>query len=94
LGCQEKPLPKKKHHEDAFETISRAIKRGFSDCMPAAWMVVHRVARPDEPVLIEQGLEMNRHSRIFVLASRNNNRVVNVRVSGNAVEVMRGEVSL
>ena len=60
----------------------------------AAWMVAHGVAQPDEHVLIEQGLEMNRPSRIFVLASRNNNRVVNVRVGGNAVEVMRGEVFL
>lgn len=60
----------------------------------AVWMVAHGVAQPDERVLIEQGLEMNRPSRIFVLASRNNNRVVNVRVGGNAVEVMRGEVFL
>jgi trans-2,3-dihydro-3-hydroxyanthranilate isomerase len=60
----------------------------------AAWMVAHRVAQPDERVLIEQGLEMNRPSRIFALASRNDNRVVNVRVGGNAVEVMRGDVFL
>jgi trans-2,3-dihydro-3-hydroxyanthranilate isomerase len=60
----------------------------------AAWMVAHRVAQPDEHVLIEQGIEMDRPSRIFVLASRNDNRVVNVRVGGNAVEVMRGEVFL
>jgi trans-2,3-dihydro-3-hydroxyanthranilate isomerase len=60
----------------------------------AAWMVAHRVAQSDERVLIEQGIEMDRPSRIFVLASRNDNRVVNVRVGGNAVEVMRGEVFL
>jgi trans-2,3-dihydro-3-hydroxyanthranilate isomerase len=61
----------------------------------AAWMVAHGVAQPDEHVLIEQGIEMNRPSRIFVRASRDgNNRVVNVRVGGNAVEVMRAEVFL
>lgn len=60
----------------------------------AAWMVAHGVVRPDERVLIEQGLEMQRPSRIFVRASQNGNRVVNVRVGGNAVEVMRGEVFL
>ena len=60
----------------------------------AAWMVAHSVAKPDEQVLIEQGLEMKRPSRIFVRASRSNNRVVNVRVGGNAVEVLRGEVFL
>lgn len=60
----------------------------------AAWMVAHGVAQPEERVLIEQGLEMKRPSRIFVRASRRDDRVVNVRVGGNAVEVLRGEVSL
>jgi len=64
----------------------------------AAWMVAHGVAEPDQRVLIEQGVEMRRPSRIFVCASRQNqsgdNRIVNVRVGGNAVEVMRGEVFL
>jgi len=64
----------------------------------AAWMVAHGVAEPDQRVLIEQGIEMRRPSRIFVRASRRNessdNRVVNVRVGGNAIEVMRGEVFL
>lgn len=64
----------------------------------AAWMVAHRVAEPDERVLIEQGIEMKRPSRIFVRASSHNrggdNRIVNVRVGGHAMEVMRGEVFL
>jgi trans-2,3-dihydro-3-hydroxyanthranilate isomerase len=60
----------------------------------AAWMVAHSVAQADERVLIEQGVEMKRPSRIFVRASRSDNRVVNVRVGGNAVEVMRAEVLL
>jgi trans-2,3-dihydro-3-hydroxyanthranilate isomerase len=60
----------------------------------AAWMVAHGVAEPDRRVLIEQGIEMQRPSKIFVRASRSDNRVVNVRVGGNAVEVIRGEVFL
>ena len=72
----------------------------------AAWMVAHGVAKPDERVLIEQGVEMKRPSRIFVRASfegkrddkrggkHSDNRIVNVRVGGQAVEVMRGEVFL
>ncbi len=72
----------------------------------AAWMVAHGVANSDERVLIEQGIEMKRPSRIFVRAAilkthaedlQNNerdNRIVNVRVGGNAIEVMRGEVFL
>ncbi len=58
----------------------------------AAWMVQHGIARPDERVLIEQGIEMRRPSQIFVRASRGNDRVVNVRVGGNVVEVLRGEL--
>jgi len=57
-----------------------------------AWMVAHGVAQSDERVLIEQGVEMKRPSRIFVRASKSDNRVVNVRVGGNAVEVMRGQM--
>jgi len=58
----------------------------------SAWMVAHGVANPDEQVTIEQGFEMKRPSKIFVRASRSDNRVVNVRVGGNAVEIMRGEL--
>jgi trans-2,3-dihydro-3-hydroxyanthranilate isomerase len=60
----------------------------------AGWMVAHGVAKPEERVLIEQGVEMKRPSRIFVRASRSDNRVVNVRVGGNSVEIMRGELFL
>jgi trans-2,3-dihydro-3-hydroxyanthranilate isomerase len=60
----------------------------------AAWMVAHGVAKPDERVLIEQGVEMKRPSRIFVCASHRDNRIVNVRVGGHSVEIMRGEVFL
>ena len=60
----------------------------------AAWMVAHGVAEAEQQVLIEQGIEMQRPSRIFVRAASRDNRVVNVRVGGNAVEVIRGEVFL
>lgn len=64
----------------------------------AAWMVAHGVAANDEQVLIEQGLEVHRPSRIFVRATkqddRHGNHVVNVRVGGNCVEVLRGELTL
>lgn len=59
----------------------------------AAWMVARGVAASDERVVIEQGMEMHRPSRIFVRASKTGDRVVNVRVGGNVVEVLRGEIS-
>jgi trans-2,3-dihydro-3-hydroxyanthranilate isomerase len=60
----------------------------------AAWMVAHGVVQPEERALIEQGVEMQRPSHIFVRASFRDDRVVNVRVGGNAVEVLHGEVFL
>jgi len=60
----------------------------------AAWMVAHGVAASEERVLIEQGLEMRRPSRIFVRAKKQDNHVVNVRVGGNCVEVLRAEVTI
>ncbi len=60
----------------------------------AAWMAAHGIAAPNERVLIEQGIEMKRPSEIFVRADREAARVVNVRVGGNSVEVLRGEVTL
>jgi len=66
---------------------------GSASGCAAAWMVQHGIAKPDERVLIEQGVEMKRPSKIFVRASRGNGRVVNVRVGGNVVEVLRGELS-
>ena len=59
-----------------------------------AWMVANGLAQPDQRVLIEQGIEMRRPSRIFVRASRRDNGIVNVRVGGNAIEVIRGELFL
>jgi trans-2,3-dihydro-3-hydroxyanthranilate isomerase len=65
---------------------------GSASGCAAAWMVAHNIAQPDERVIIEQGVEMKRPSRIFVRASRSDDRVVNVRVGGNVVEVLRGEL--
>jgi len=57
-------------------------------------MVRHGVAQTEERVLIEQGIEARRPSRIFVRAGMKGDRVTNVRVGGHAVEVLRGEVVL
>src|SRR5579862_232801 len=58
----------------------------------AAWMLANHVAEADKRALIEQGLEMQRPSRISVRASKRDDRVVNVRVGGNVVETIRGEI--
>lgn len=60
----------------------------------AAWMVAHGVVPPDERVVIEQGLEARRPSRLFVRAGRSGGAVSDVRVGGYVAEVARGELVL
>jgi trans-2,3-dihydro-3-hydroxyanthranilate isomerase len=60
----------------------------------AAWMVRYGIAKPEQTVHIQQGVEMKRPSQLFVRASREGEKVTNVRVGGYAVEIMEGEVSL
>jgi trans-2,3-dihydro-3-hydroxyanthranilate isomerase len=59
-----------------------------------SWMVRHGVANSDEQILIYQGVEARRPSEIFVRATRDGEKVTNVRVGGYAVEVLRGIVTL
>src|SRR5438477_5397539 len=60
----------------------------------AGWMVQHGIANSDEQVLIRQGVEILRPSEMHVRATRDGQRVTNVRVGGYAVEVLRGTVRL
>jgi trans-2,3-dihydro-3-hydroxyanthranilate isomerase len=59
-----------------------------------SWMVRHGLAKSDEQILIHQGVEARRPSEIFVRATREGEKVTNVRVGGYAVEVLRGTVTL
>jgi trans-2,3-dihydro-3-hydroxyanthranilate isomerase len=96
--CRETVDPKARLHARMIFYNGDDPATGSAAGCCAAWMVAHGVASSDEQVLIEQGLEMHRPSRIFVRATKRNdgqdNQVVNVRVGGNCVEVLRGEVTL
>src|SRR5438477_2062147 len=60
----------------------------------ASWMVQHGVAKSDEQVVIQQGIECRRPSEMHVRATREEERVTDVRVGGYAVEILRGTVAL
>src|SRR6058998_226230 len=60
----------------------------------ASWMVQHGVAKSDEQAVIRQGIECRRPSEMHVRATREGERVTNVRVGGYAVEILRGTVVL
>ena len=59
----------------------------------AAWGVKYGIIPPEREVLMEQGVEIKRRSRLFISAGRSGDKIVNVRVGGHAVEVIRGEIS-
>jgi trans-2,3-dihydro-3-hydroxyanthranilate isomerase len=86
--------PKARLHARMFFYNGEDPATGSAAGCCASWMVAHGVAASDEHVLIEQGVEMHRPSRIFVRATKQDNQVINVRVGGNCVEVFRGEFTL
>jgi trans-2,3-dihydro-3-hydroxyanthranilate isomerase len=96
--CRETVDPKARLHARMLFYGGDDPATGSAAGCCAAWMVAHGVAASEEQVLIEQGLEVRRPSRIFVRATRLNagqdNQVVNVRVGGNCAEVLRGEVTI
>jgi len=96
--CRETVDPKARLHARMIFYNGEDPATGSAAGCCAAWMVAHSVAASDEQVLIEQGLEMHRPSCIFVRATRqddrHDNHVVNVRVGGNCVEVLRGDVAI
>jgi len=59
-----------------------------------SWIVRHGLAKSDEQILIHQGVEARRPSEIYVRATRDGEKVTNVRVGGYAAEVLRGTVTL
>lgn len=92
--CRETVDPKARLHARMLFYNGEDPATGSAAGCCAAWMVAHGVAASDERVMIEQGLEMHRPSRIFVRATKKDNQVITVRVGGNCVEVLRGEVTL
>jgi trans-2,3-dihydro-3-hydroxyanthranilate isomerase len=60
----------------------------------ASWMVQHGVTKNDEQAVIRQGVECRRPSEIYVRATREGERVTDVRVGGYAAEILRGTVVL
>ena len=90
--CRETVDPRARLHARMFFYNGEDPATGSAAGCCSAWMVAHGVAASDERVMIEQGLEMHRPSCIFVRATKRDNQVVNVRVGGNCVEVLRAEI--
>jgi len=92
LVCRETVDPKARLHARMIFYNGEDPATGSAAGCCASWMAAHGVAPSGERVLIEQGIEIKRPSRIFVSAEKHDQRVSNVRVGGNVVEVARGEI--
>jgi trans-2,3-dihydro-3-hydroxyanthranilate isomerase len=58
----------------------------------AAYLVSHKLAKPEERVIIEQGSEVHRPGELFVTAGADGKS--NVRAGGYAVQVFEGKLTL
>jgi len=59
-----------------------------------AYLVRHGVAASDQPIVIEQGIEMLRPSRIYVQAACDGGPIRDVRVGGRTIPIATGRVFL
>jgi trans-2,3-dihydro-3-hydroxyanthranilate isomerase len=92
LVCRETVDPAARLHARMVFYAGEDPATGAAAGCAASWMVAHGVAKSGERVLIEQGIEIERPSRLYVSAAREGDRTTAVRVGGHVVEVLRGEV--
>ena len=59
-----------------------------------AWAVRYGVLPPERQGLIEQGMETRRPSWLYIRAAKSGDTITNVRVGGNVVQVVDGEVTM
>lgn len=59
-----------------------------------AWSVLHGRVRADETIVVEQGVEVHRVSRMFVRAGLEGGKPVRVRVGGFCAPVIEGQLML
>jgi trans-2,3-dihydro-3-hydroxyanthranilate isomerase len=89
--CPECSLPEAQFHARMLFYNGEDPATGSAAGPAIAWLVKHGVVNSEERVMIEQGVEMNRRSHLFVRAKREGDRVIDVHVGGYAIEVARGE---
>jgi trans-2,3-dihydro-3-hydroxyanthranilate isomerase len=76
-----------------FDTGEDPATGSASGCT-IAYLVRHGLAASGQPIVIEQGIEMLRPSRIHVSAAIENNVVTKVFVGGRTIHVANGRFFL
>ena len=92
--CRETVDSRARLHARMFFYNGEDPATGSAAGCAAAWMVKYGVAAPEERVMIEQGIERKRPSEIFVAAGKAVDKIMNVRVGGQSVEIARSQFTL
>jgi trans-2,3-dihydro-3-hydroxyanthranilate isomerase len=92
--CRETVDPKATLHARMIFYNGEDPATGSAAGCCAAWAVKYGVLPPEVQGLIEQGMETRRPGWIYIRAARSGDTVTNVRVGGNVVQVINGEVTM
>jgi len=92
--CRETVDPKATLHARMIFYNGEDPATGSAAGCCTGWAVMHGVVASDEQAMIEQGLEIKRASQIYFRATKQGDRVINVRVGGHVMHVMSGEAYL
>jgi trans-2,3-dihydro-3-hydroxyanthranilate isomerase len=92
--CRETVDPKATLHARMIFYNGEDPATGSAAGCCTAWAVRHGVLAPDTQGLIEQGMETRRPSFLYIRAGKSGDVVTNVRVGGNVVQVINGEVTM
>ncbi len=92
--CRETVEPKATLHARMIFYNGEDPATGSAAGCCTAWAVKHGVLASEQQGLIEQGMETRRPSWIYILAAKSGDTVTNVRVGGNVVQVIDGEVTM
>ncbi len=92
--CRETVDPKATLHARMIFYNGEDPATGSAAGCCTAWAVQYGVLAPDTQGLIEQGMETRRPSFIYIRAGKTDDAVTNVRVGGNVVHVIDGEVTM
>jgi trans-2,3-dihydro-3-hydroxyanthranilate isomerase len=92
--CRETVDPKATLHARMIFYNGEDPATGSAAGCCTAWAVKHGVLASETQGLIEQGIEIRRPSSIFIRATKSGDSVTNVRVGGNVVHVIDGEVTM
>ncbi len=92
--CRETVDPKATLHARMIFYNGEDPATGSAAGCCTAWAVQHGVLAAEAQGLIEQGMETRRPSFIYIRGGKNGDAVTNVRVGGNVVQVIVGEVTM